>query len=437
MIVPIMQPNRGLPLRFRSVETTMKSKIPGPGHYNPKPIQLNTLGPTFGIVGRENKSKEVYNDNSFNRSAILIKQNESGFSFTHSPRDSIVKTNNPGPGSYEFHLSSILPSPTLFSISSSINSSHVHFLTQKHPTCGVPFTNPKSSIANSGLQRFLKSDRFREPGRSQYKRKIFKVETTNKSMIEKNISSLDINKHDKKIQSIKNRNKRLNSLIKIANKKKQKIIDNWIFKVKLEYEEQNRKLLINKEKAKNYKIISSWLMQITINDWIKEIVRKYQLKRKVKKRTDKMMRILFITLQVVGKFCRKFYFLRRKKLMRAMTNFVSIKISYWKMKRRIRMKKIISKFFTEYSMTSQFHLFIMKIGRCLILVQRWYRRYLVKKRLMLAIMIIEWSHIEYAIVIKKILTKCKPQEWKNVINQHLESISVGAEISSVIVYDAL
>ena len=43
---------------------------------------------------------------------------------------------------------------------------------------------------------------------------------------------------------------------------------------------------------------------------------------------------------------------------------------------------------------------------------------------MLAIMSIEWSHIEYAIVIKKILTKCKPQEWKNVINQTIKENNV-------------
>ena len=39
---------------------------------------------------------------------------------------------------------------------------------------------------------------------------------------------------------------------------------------------------------------------------------------------------------------------------------------------------------------------------------------------MIGIMIIQWSHIEYVIVIRKLLTKCKQNQWENWIKETIK-----------------
>ena len=76
-----------------------------------------------------------------------------------------------------------------------------------------------------------------------------------------------------------------------------------------------------------------------------------------------------------------------------------------KMQRRFRAKKKMVKFVDSYSTTPLFILFIMRISQRVIMIQKWFRRYLVKKHLSLAIMNMEWTYIEHAILKLKITDK--------------------------------
>ena len=138
----------------------------------------------------------------------------------------------------------------------------------------------------------------------------------------------------------------------MVNEKKESLVSNWIEKIRDNTNEATRKSIVSKEMQNIHKVTKDWVMAITMRSWCKLLAEKCILKEIVMKRTNKLMRIMFITMQVVGKFCRMAYFIKKRKLMRLMTNYVCLKVYIWRKKKAHRIRKIIANFFCQYSNVS-------------------------------------------------------------------------------------
>ncbi len=162
-------------------------------------------------------------------------------------------------------------------------------------------------------------------------------------------------------------------------------------------EEAARRQLMEREKAGTWKLVHSWTAMTTLGGWLQILSGKYSRRRAVKKRVDRFMRILFVGLWTVGKFRRMLTGVRLERIRRGMRKVIASHHRYWKAQRTLRSKRNVARFVDEVSITPVFVMLVMFVVQRIRLVQKWYRRYLVKKRLMLSIMNRQWSATEYVV----------------------------------------
>lgn len=113
------------------------------------------------------------------------------------------------------------------------------------------------------------------------------------------------------------------------------------------------------------------------------------------------MRIVFLTLWAVGKFVRRFHVRRYNRMMRLMKRilvFVMLKRGLWRARLRLRTGKQLAEFFVQHSSQPTLLLFIKLVLSRVILIQKWFRRQYVRQRLLLAIMNLQWSSIEFVVL---------------------------------------
>jgi len=349
--------------------------------------------------------------------AFIRKKKSIGFSFPQSIRYSLVNQRdirNPGPGYYTIRPEITRPSPTTFSISLSLNSSHSNVF--KSPEqFDIQYSDPKSSLTHSNYQKFLKSDRFERKGRFTYNRIILRP--SNVSAIKRNKLNVNLNKQEVRLKIIVNKSVKLRNKIKLSQDKKEQLINERIVQIKLNNEESDRRYLINKERINSYKLSRAWIMNATLNYWLELLASKYNLRITKRMRTDQLLRALFVTLLSIGRFRRKAKQLRLKRLLRLMTRFISFKMPIWRKEKANKMKEIVLNFLNNYSSVQSICYVMLGVVKRLKILQRWYRRYIVKKQIMLAAMNILWSYIEYTITVKKMLSKCKQNQWNYCIQE--------------------
>lgn len=105
-----------------------------------------------------------------------------------------------------------------------------------------------------------------------------------------------------------------------------------------------------------------------------------------------------MTLWTVGFFLRVSRKMRVQKLNRILTKFSKAYVGLWRLRRRIRYKKSIALFVKKNEEIPLLLLFNMNVVYKIRLIQKWFRRYLVKRTVLLALLNCEWSSIEYAIL---------------------------------------
>jgi len=406
-------------------DTETKFYIPGPGTYNPKIVMASTQSTSFGKSKRElisNKQKDYrisYID--VFPSAGSKKEQTKGFTFSQVHKDrgsfSIPLGNKyiPGPGYYSIRKDITKPKSTSFSICS--DTGYADLSKSLNTTQNIPFINPPSSIENTNSCKFSHAERFASNMKFRYKRILFGRAKTSMPIVKRNMQIVVKENLVQKLQKIATNGAILTAKIQTAQKTKEKLEEEEIIRKIQIKEDAERRRLISKEKSNTHKLIKNWLHLGTLGGMLQILSEKYNLKNAVKKRTDKLMRILFVSLWTVGKFIRKFNSKRMSKAKRSLKTIVNTHRNLWEIQRRVRAKRRIAKFIDEYAQIPAFTLFVMQISRQVIIIQKWYRRHLVRKRLLLAIMNYQWSPIEYAIIRGKLTDKTDKKICDERINE--------------------
>ncbi len=132
--------------------------------------------------------------------------------------------------------------------------------------------------------------------------------------------------------------------------------------------------------------------------WLRIMGEKYVLRKEVHHYVDRRFKVLYYSFMALGRFLRKVRKIRFNRRVALLKGIVSTKKGLWRLRRRIKAKKKISTLMRGYEASPVFLVFAKFVIRRLVMVQKWYRRSYVKKLLMLALMNMQWSFIEYALV---------------------------------------
>lgn len=182
-------------------------------------------------------------------------------------------------------------------------------------------------------------------------------------------------------------------------------------------EERNeRKKLMHETRSVHWKILHDWICVSTLNQWLFTLNNKYQLRDLVRLRTDKLLRILFVSFWAIGKFIRKFKTQRLKKLQTFVKATFGAKKGLWRLRRRIKAKKNLLKLVIQYEALPMLLIFIKTIIYKLCTIQKFYRRFYIKKQIMYNAMDIQWSYIEYVIL----KTRSREEDLKTAIENGIK-----------------
>ncbi len=426
----------------RRCETAERRRAPGPGQYDPKPVTPSSPGVSFGkgkrdLIGLTHTRDYRTSYLDIFSSANARKKNNKGFTFANQSLDVSTMMNAaraiPGPGHYRPNEGAVKPRPTSISIST---ENPLAGIGSSQGSGDVQFIDPPSSLACTGYQKFAQAGRFPSQSSvssSRYRRIIFGNTSAGvQPIIKRNMALAGRARKESRLKRIAKYRTVLESRIVAAQKAKERIIappiatpvgieQEEISSQVCKQQEATRRRLVSKEKSSTWKLMQSWLAVGTLGGMLEGLVDKYNLKKAVKKRTDKLMRILFVCLWSVGRFVLRGRKMREQKILRCMHAIVTSCRGMWRMRRRIRMKRRMVKFVDNASATPQFVVFVMVVVCRIRLIQKWFRRYLVKRRLLLAIMNRQWSAIEYAVL----KLKKDPRSLTEKINYCIETRQKG------------
>lgn len=313
----------------------------------------------------------------------------------------------PGPGYYFVKSDATRPKAVCFSIPISSESCAKRRLLAK--SLDMSSAKLESSFGGgSGYQRFAQSNRFAE--KKSYSRILDRHKVNNNDIVLRNKDSISLFKHEIKLDRIVTNSRLLNTKIESANRLKGKLEEEEKTKFIQRSQSIAKRLSFRREILQHYTTVYNWIHIATTLGMLKRCANVYLLKREVKVHCEKYWRMFFTLSRVVGRFRKVLAGIRLHKAKVKLRSIVAIKKNFWSLKRRIRSKKHIAKFFDRYSEMQVKCLLIMTVGSAILRVQKWYRRYMVKKRLMLALMNVMWSAIEYLIAKGMIETREKGRE---------------------------
>ena len=397
IILPKINRSKGAIIAPETMSTEVTNSSLGPGQYNPKYISASIPTPYFGLKLFRPPLKEPKTECY---GLFLIKEKSSkkikGFTFDQCPVDrnkNVMGMISPGPGYYKVNYEATKANPVSFFISSSVDASHAKAFKSKN-TFDIQYVNPKSSLCNSDYQRFRKNERFPSKKRYSYSKVLLNLPDSNYPLIMRNKEQAKTKNFQTKLKDIMKNStilsKRIRSVQETKNKLMKEREEHFAVKVK----GRLRRILTYKERTLTSQVLSHWIILKTLTDWLKCCRLEYTIKKVIKHNTKKMVRVLFFSLLAIGKFRKKLYCIRLKRLSDLLKQVIRMKIEFWRKKRKKKYKRILGQFLIKYSHLSKFHLFVMQINKSITLLQRFYKRYLVKRAIMLSAMSIKWEKLE-------------------------------------------
>jgi len=185
------------------------------------------------------------------------------------------------------------------------------------------------------------------------------------------------------------------------------------------------------------RIENAWVFIRHFTLWLEIISSKYALRKKLQKQTTKYLRIIYVTFWALGKFISHNKIRRAKQLMKYMKTIVKARKDLWRFKRWTKAKNNIRKFVVKYEGNPQFLLFVKFVVDRLTKIQKLYRRYYIKKTIMLSLMNIQWSAIEFAILNIRKGTDLQESDINNAIKEGRMSNAVPVNIRILYIKDFL
>ncbi len=148
-------------------------------------------------------------------------------------------------------------------------------------------------------------------------------------------------------------------------------------------------------------MLQAWTGLATLGGWMRCLATKYNNRRAVRKSTDRMMRIMFITLWVVGKIRKKVRRLGLRKVSTLLGGVVRANIVLWRGRRRARARKSVAAFVAQHEQAPVLMQFLKFVVYRIRRIQRWFRRICAQKTLALAMMSFQWSAVESELINEK------------------------------------
>ena len=200
-------------------------------------------------------------------------------------------------------------------------------------------------------------------------------------------------KNEKEVKLLRKK-LRLDFRLELAKNAKEKIEIEEINKLREKIHLKRLKKILFNEKKKGWKCCQDFGALFTAIGLINIFAEKYKLRKKVHKNATKYFRILFVTLHTLGKIIRKIKVIRRMKAFKFIVNILKIKVSRWRKSIVIKHKRNIANYLVAVDDSYYFVQFLKEVNYGITRIQKWYRRYLAKRTLMLSIMNLLWSKLE-------------------------------------------
>ena len=389
--------DKGARIRPRPIDSTIVSLTPGPGQYNPKPIQTKTQTIIFTKGKRDfvnAKEKEEYKT-LYENITLHVNRNRKGFTFGLGSDDRyLLKTAEgiPGPGYYNTTQDITKPRTTSFFIS--FDSTYARPLSI---SSAMNYDTPKSAISQSNYQRFLQAERFPTRNKYLYKRTLFKSKKSNSYIIARNKASVWLSKREVKLKQIARNMKKLKKKIESVQHTKQLLDEEETKRIKFLSKKNNQRRLI----VRPQKLIKNWISLLTIKSFITTLSKRYLIKKSLRENKNRLMSVFVISTLIITKLLKILYKFRMNRAIKIIKSFIAVKKVVWKKKRQVQAKETIADFVLQYSRSASFKVFTMKISQSILRLQHWYKRYLVKNRILLSAMNLQWSCIEHVLITKK------------------------------------
>lgn len=138
---------------------------------------------------------------------------------------------------------------------------------------------------------------------------------------------------------------------------------------------------MKKEMSKFRYSIHSWLLLYGYIVWLERMSKRYISKKAVYKRTNKILKCIYVTLWSVGRFIKIHKRLRTKRMEIIMKSIIRTKLQLIKLKYRIHSKRSIAKFIHNVETNKEFIVLLNKLARAFLVLKRWLTRIIIKKRL--------------------------------------------------------
>ena len=224
-------------------------------------------------------------------------------------------------------------------------------------------------------------------------------------MISKNKRNISEHRYERKLQKIEMNCKKLKERTLSVQMAKEELFKATMAKKLHDINSSNWKRIIRKEEAHSYRIIRNWILSNTTWSIIYQLYEKYSLRKKIRNKTNKYLRRVFFIMKAIGKLLIKLNNFRVYKSTRTLQILLLRCRDKWCSKIRHNLKARAANFLDKYSQSTNLSLLIMHVANRILIIQHWFRRYLTKKRLMLAIMNIQWAAIEYLMIEDKLVNR--------------------------------
>jgi len=399
-ILPPFSPGRSISITWKRIPQKIESDIPGPGQYSIKEsFKDHKIPISFGKQIRDALDSPKKSDQrGFYTNVYKEQDKKVGYSFSKKEKFKKISQGGLGPGHYALNERLIMPKVEshlmpLPKTSTTSKGKIESFLAWVRGQLETPIIEDRKG----NFQRFSKLRRFAE---CSYRAVALKSKDTDTVFIQKNIRGSGGLTRESKLKKITEQKMILNQRIQLVQSIKQGnlMINNielersYVRNILKKSLDVARNKLIKKENK--WKIAQSWEFLYTTLNFIKILSNKCLLRKVLRKHTDKLLRIIYVSFMSIGKFIMVKKRIRYRRLISIMGKIVKARHLFLIEAIKRRTKKRIAVFASKYEYTMESYLLLKIATQRISKLRVWLLRIVTKKRLLLAIQNYQWSLLE-------------------------------------------
>lgn len=398
---------------------------PGPGQYH----LLKNEHSQAAIFGTERvrTSQSLYRQNIDSLFSGITSKNSlnlaTSYSFGTQKRiplhENTTARFTPGPGHYMDKDNIIREKPAVCVIPTSERYSDKNDFFEDGPG----FLNPSQCFlpSRTNFQEFARTVRFIDLPHYP----LFLNSKDGARIMLRNKKEVRLASKDEKRRKIIANKMKLEEKIKAAQEKEE-ILESERIKIIIDKRTENeRRRFVVAEKGRSWKLVRSWQDLATMGGLLSILAIKYTTRKEVRRQTSKNFRLIFFSFLAIGRLIRRLRAFKMCRSIFVIGRVMRTKLKFWRQHKIVKSKTAVGKFVERVEDSPMILLFLKFILSKIFIIQKWYRRVLVKRYLMLAIMNLQWSVLEYAVL------KVRASERKNSDLMVAENLKAG-KVSEVV-----